>query len=145
MIINNPPTPVAPPRSLDARVTTSAGSPAVIDTGDVIKIAFDKAMQKPVSGQMRVQDADGTIADIRCLLSEQACALNSGPETLGGVVYPANTVVTITMRTDARLVTAGGTPGLQLNVTITSGGFADLAGNGWDVNGSDDVTLGAPD
>jgi hypothetical protein len=54
-------------------------------------------------------------------------------------------VITIAMSTDARVVTAGATAGLQLNVTITSGGFADLAGNGWDVNGSDDVTLGAPD
>jgi hypothetical protein len=145
VIINNPPTPVAPPRSLDARVTTSTGSLAVIDAGDVIKIAFDKAIRNPVSSQMRVQDADGTIADIRCLVSEQACTLNSGPETFGGVVYPASTVITITMRTEARVVTAGGAAGLQLNVTITSGGFADLAGNGWDVNASDDVTLGAPD
>jgi hypothetical protein len=145
VVINNPPTQVAPPRSLDARVTTSAGSPAVIDIGDVIKIAFDKAMQNPGGSQMRVQDVDGTSADIRCLVSEQSCTLNSGAETLGGVVYPASTVITITMRTDARGVTAGATAGLQLNVTITSGGFADVAGNGWDVNGSDDVTLGAPD
>jgi hypothetical protein len=145
VVINNPPTPVAPPRSLDARVTTSAGSPAVIDNGDVIKIAFDKAMQTPGGSQMRVQDADGTSADIRCLTYEQACTLNAGPETLGGIVYPANTVLTIAMRTEARGVTAGATAGLQLNVTVTSGYFVDLAGNPWDVSGSEDVTLGAPD
>jgi hypothetical protein len=145
VVINNPPTPVAPPRSLDARVTTSAGSPAVIDNGDVIKIAFDKAMQTPGGSQMRVQDADGTSADIRCLTYEQACTLNSGPETLGGIVYPASTVLTIAMRTEARGVTAGATAGLQLNVTVTSGDFVDFAGNPWDVNGSEDVTLGAPD
>ncbi len=145
VVVNNPPTPVAPPRSLDARVTTSAGSPAVIDKGDVIKIAFDKEMQTPGGSQMRVHDADGTSADIRCLFYEQACTLNPGPETLGGIVYPANTVVTIAMRTEARGVTAGATAGLQLNVTVTSGDFVDSAGNPWDVNGSDDVTLGAPD
>ena len=145
VVINNPPTPVAPPRSLDARVTTSAGSPAVIDNGDVIKIAFDKAMQTPGGSQMRVQDADGTSADIRCLTYEQACTLNPGPETLGGIVYPANTVLTIAMRTEARGVTAGATAGLQLNVTVTSGYFVDFAGNPWDINGSEDVTLGAPD
>ncbi|HEV8669692.1 MAG TPA: hypothetical protein VGS01_03040, partial [Candidatus Limnocylindria bacterium] len=50
--INNPPTPVARPRALDARVTTSAGSPALLDTGDVIKIAFDKEMRSPVSLQL---------------------------------------------------------------------------------------------
>jgi hypothetical protein len=30
-------------------------------------------------------------------------------------------------------------------VTITSGNFVDVAGNGWDVAASDDVVLGAPD
>jgi len=145
VIINNPPLPVVPPRAVDARVTTSAGSPAVIDTGDVIKIAFGKAMRSPAGSQMRVQDADGTIADIRCLQLEQACTLNAAAETLGGVVYPANTVITIAMRTEARGVAAGATAGLQLNVTVTSGGFADIAGNAWDVAGSDDVVLGAPD
>lgn len=49
------------------------------------------------------------------------------------------------MRTEARGVTAGATAGLQLNVTVTSGDFVDFAGNPWDVNGSEDVTLGAPD
>src|SRR2546430_12007086 len=117
-VINNPPTPVAPPRSLDARVTTSAGSFAVIDTRDVIKIAFDKAMQAPGGSQMRVQDADGTSADIRCLTYEQSCVLNAGPETLGGIVYPANTALTIAMRTQARGVTAGAPPVLQLNAKV---------------------------
>jgi hypothetical protein len=145
IIINNPPTPVAPPRALEARVTTSAGSPAVLDTGDVVKIAFDKAMRSPVGGQMRVQDADGTIADIRCLQSEQLCTLNPGPETLGGVTYAANTLITITMRTQPVVVAAGSSSGLQLNVTVTSGNFADAAGNTWNVNASEDVVIGAPD
>ena len=143
--INNPPLPVAAPRSLDARVTTSGGSAAQIDAGDVIKIAFDKTMQTPVSRQMRVQDADGTVADIRCLQFEQLCTLNAGPEMLGGVTYPANTVVTITMRAAPMVMTDGGTAGLQLNVTVTSGSFADVAGNTWNVNASDDVVIGAPD
>jgi hypothetical protein len=145
VIINNPPLPVALPRSLDARVTTSAGSPSLVDAGDVLKIAFSKEMRSPLGAQMRVQDADGTIADIRCLQTEQACTLNAGPETLGGTAYPANTVITITMRTAALVVVAGASPGLQLNVTATSGSFADIAGNAWDLNGSDDVILGAPD
>ena len=145
VVVNNPPLAVAPPRALDARVTTSAGSLALLDTGDVIKIAFGKEMRSPAGSQMRVQDIDGTIADIRCLPAEQACTLNSAAETLGGVAYPANTVLTLTMRTDAPVVAAGTNPGLQLNVTVTSGNFADIAGNTWDVSGSDDVVLGAPD
>jgi hypothetical protein len=143
--ISNPPTPVARPRARDARVTTSAGSPAVIDAGDVIKIAFDKAMRSPAGSGMRVQDADGTIADVRCAELEQSCALNAGSELLGGVVYAPNTVITIAMRTDARAVAPGTSAGLQLNVTITSGDFVDVAGNAWDVNASEDVVLGAPD
>jgi hypothetical protein len=51
----------------------------------------------------------------------------------------------IAMRTVARGVTPGTTSGLQLNVTVTRGDFVDFAGNTWDINGSDDVTLGAPD
>ncbi|MEP6694326.1 MAG: hypothetical protein ABJB39_06765, partial [Chloroflexota bacterium] len=145
VVINNPPLAVAPPRALDARVTTSAGSLALLDTGDVIKIAFDKAMRAPLGREMRVQDLDGTIGAIRCLQVEQGCTVNSGVETLGGVAYPANTVLTITMRTDAIVVANGASAGLQLNVTVTSGTFADEAGNTWDVNGSQDVTLGAPD
>jgi len=30
-------------------------------------------------------------------------------------------------------------------VTVTSGTFTDIAGNTWDVAGSDDIVLGAPD
>jgi hypothetical protein len=145
VVINNPPLAIAPPRSLDARVTTSAGSPAVLDNGDVIKIAFSKEMQTPVGRVMRVQDADGTIGDIRCVQFEQACTMNAATETLGGVSYPANTVVTVAMRTPPPVVAAGSSPGLQLNVTVMSGNFADIAGNTWDVAGSDDVVIGAPD
>jgi hypothetical protein len=145
VIVNNPPLPKAPPRSADARVTTSAGSPALLDTGDAVKIAFGKPMRSPVGSQLRVQDADGTMADIRCQQGEQACTLNAGPETLGGTAYPANTLVTITLRTAPIVVVGGASPGLQLNVTVTSGTFADLAGNPWDISGSDDVILGAPD
>jgi hypothetical protein len=143
--VNNPPLAAAPPRSVDARVTTSAGSPSLLDVGDAIKIAFSKPMQTPVSRQLRVRDSDGTIADIRCLQAEQACTLNAGPESIGGVAYPANAVITITFRTQPSLVAAGSTPGLQLNVTATSGSFADVAGNTWDLGASDDVILGAPD
>ncbi len=146
VIINNPPTPVARPRAVDARVTTSAGSLALLDAGDVIKIAFDKAMRSPLGSELRGQDVDGTIADIRCLQSaEQRCTLNAGTETLGGVAYPPNTVLTIVMRTDPRGVAPGATPGLQLNVTVTGGTFLDSAGNPWDIPGSDDVVIGAPD
>jgi hypothetical protein len=28
---------------------------------------------------------------------------------------------------------------------VTSSSFADVAGNTWDINGSDDIVLGAPD
>jgi len=145
VLINNPPLPVAPPRAVDARVTTSAGSPALLDTGDVIKIGFSKEMQTPIGRQIRVRDADGTTADIRCQQGEQTCTLNPGPETLGGTAYPANTVITIAIRTEPAGVAAGASVGLQLNVTVISGNFADVAGNAWDLSGSDDVILGAPD
>ncbi len=145
VVITNPPTPVARPRALDARVTFSAGNPALLDAGDIIRIAFDKEMRSPVGGQMRVQDADGTVADVRCLQLEQTCALNAGAEALGGVTYPAGTLLTITLQTTPVVVAAGAGAGLQLNVTVTSSSFADVAGNTWDIPGSEDVILGAPD
>jgi hypothetical protein len=145
VVVNNPPRPVAPPRSVDARVTTSAGNPSLLDMGDVVKIAFDKEMGSPAGGQLRVQDNDGTIAEIWCRQLEQTCSLNPAAETLGGVLYPANTVLTIAIRTQPRGVAAGANVGLQLNVTITSGSFVDIAGNSWNIPGSDDVILGAPD
>jgi hypothetical protein len=145
VVINNPPLPIALPRSLHARVTTSAGNPSLLDIGDVVKIAFDKAMGSPVGGQMRVQDTDGTIAEIWCRRLEQTCTVNAAPETMGGVLYPANTVLTIAIRVDPAVVAAGASVGLQLNVTVTSSTFTDIAGNLWNIPGSDDVILGAPD
>ena len=49
------------------------------------------------------------------------------------------------MRNAPVVVAAGATAGLQLNVAVTSGSFTDIAGNTWDINGSDDVVIGAPD
>jgi hypothetical protein len=145
VVVNNPPLAVARPRSVDARVTTSAGSLAALDAGDVIKIAFDKEMRSPAGGELRGQDNDGTVADIRCLQAEQSCTLNAASETLGGVAYPANTVLTIVMRAPPVSVATGATAGLQLNVNVLSGSFQDIAGNTWDVSISDDTVLGAPD
>jgi hypothetical protein len=145
VVVNNPPLPVAPPRALDARVTTIGGSPSLLDTGDVIKIAFDKAMASPVGGLMRVQDNDGTIVEIRCRQLEQTCTLNLGTEILGGIAYPSNTVMTIAIRVEPLVVAGGANVGAQLNVTVTGSTFKDIAGNSWDIPGSDDVVLGAPD
>jgi hypothetical protein len=145
VVVNNPPLPIALPLSVDARVTTSAGNPSLLDTGDVIKIAFDKAMASPVGGVMRVQDNDGTIVEIRCRQLEQTCTLNAAAETLGGIAYPANTVMTIAIRVPPLIVAGGANIGAQLNVTVTGSTFKDIAGNSWNIPGSDDVILGAPD
>jgi hypothetical protein len=49
------------------------------------------------------------------------------------------------MNTAPLTIAGGSNSGLQLNVTVTSGTFGDIAGNTWDVPGSDDSVLGAPD
>ena len=126
-------------------MTTSAGSLALLDTGDVIKIAFGKEMQTPVGRQMFVRDADGTIADIRCCRRNTNLHIERGSGDAWRSVVPGQFRDHDRDAYRALGVAAGSSAGLQLNVTVTSGSFVDIAGNTWDIPGSDDVILGAPD
>lgn len=140
------PAAVNPPTSADARVVTNAGFTSTFDSGDVIKIAFSKAITAPANGAtVRAQDGDGTIADLICG-TNATCTLNASAETLGGVSYPVNSVLTISLTGGPSIVAAGSTPALQIPATVTdSSGIRDSSNSGWDLASSADVVLGSPD
>jgi len=144
--IANPPTPVGPPTSLDARVTTNVGFTTSLDSGDVAKIAFSEVMAAPASGAtIRAQDADGTVADLVCG-SNAACVLNASSEIVGGVTRAAQTVLTVSLTANPTIITAGTTAGLRIPATvIDSAAVTDLSGNPWNLDGSADIVLGSPD
>ena len=143
-VVANPPTVVVHPRLVDARLVVSAAPLATIDAGDVIKLAFDKEMRAPEASTILLSDADGTVAELRC--ESQDCWINStGPETLGDRTYARGFVVTMAVRSGPHLVVAGSVPGLQAHATILGGALVDAAGNAWDLAGSEDVVVGAPD
>ena len=142
--VNNPPLAVVRPRSVDARLVTSGGAPATIDPGDVIKIAFDKAMGSPAGATVRFNDVDGTTAEVRCG-SEATCTLNTVVEQLGGFGYNSGTVVTIEVRATPRVLVLGSVAGLGAPATVIFGDLRDFAGNTWDISTSDDLVDGAPD
>ncbi len=144
--IANPPTPVGPPTSLDARVTTNGGFGTTLDTGDVVKIAFSEAMSAPTAGAtVRAQDADGTVADLSCGVNA-TCALNASSETLGGVVRDAQTVLTMTLTANPTIIASGTTATLRIGATVVdSAGITDLSSNPWNLDASADIILGSPD
>jgi hypothetical protein len=142
--VPNPPAPVARPRSTDARLTQNGGSLAGLDAGDAFKIAFDKRMGNPATATLRFVDVDGTTAEVRCG-AEAACTLSTVAETLGGFLYETGTVITIAVVTVPRALTAGSVPSVGAPATIVFGDLRDFAGNLWDVPGSADLVVGAPD
>jgi hypothetical protein len=147
--IANPPTPVGQagaPTSLDARVTTNAGSASLLDSGDVIKIAFNEPLAAPAAGAtIRVGDADGTVADLSCG-TNATCALNGSSESLGGVSRAAQTVLTVRLTANPIIISPGTTATLRLPGTIADRfGVTDPSGNLWNLQGSADIVLGSPD
>jgi hypothetical protein len=143
------PAPGAPvPTSLDARVirsdTTAAGTFRI---GDKLKIAFDGPMA--LCGDdtvVRLRDTDGTIAEFSRATLNIDCGRNGSPEVVGSALWPAFTVITLTIAADPIIVTAGSTPGLQVPATVTSAvGIRDGGGLSWDLARSLDIVFGDPD
>jgi hypothetical protein len=113
----------AAPTISDLQLTTNAGLQTVADTGDVHRFIFSEPMDTGVDAAgstYRVQDADGTIADIVCG-TNATCALNAAPVTIGGTTYPINQVLTVTLTAAPTPETGfeGSQPGLQYALTVT--------------------------
>ena len=143
------PAPGAPvPTSLDARVVPSdSGARTMFDVGDRLQIAFDGPMAIcDDNAVVRLRDADGTVAELSRATLNVDCGRNSSPAAVGDTVWPAFTVITLTIAANPTIVTAGTTPGLQVPATVTSAtGIHDEGGLAWDLARSVDIVFGDPD
>jgi len=132
------------PKSTYAAETTSAGLAGTLDSGDVITVAFDQALNAVAAGNIvEVKDADGTIVNL-VNGTNATFALNAAATTVNGVSQAIDTVLTITLTatpSGAQLVQAGTVAGLQYPATvIDESGIANAAG-GWNIASSSDVKI----
>jgi hypothetical protein len=141
-----PGTPV--PTSLDARVVPSDSGPrTMFDVGDRLQIAFDGPMAVCDDVTVvRLRDADGTVAELSRATLNVDCGRNRSPAAVGDTVWPAFTVITLTIAANPTIVTPGTTPGLQVPATVTSAtGIHDEGDLAWDLTRSVDIVFGDPD
>jgi hypothetical protein len=147
---SNPATIADPPRStrplsLDARYEASvAGVRDTLDDQDVLKIAFNEPVTCGADPFFLLRDADGTLAYLQ-RDQNVACTMNTAPESVGGVSYPALSVVTMRLIGSPGVTESGTRPGLQVGASMTQSPVADLRGNAWDLATSPDIVFGDPD
>ena len=143
------PDPGAPsPTSLDARaIPSDSGVRGTFDVGDKLKIVFDGPMALCDDNTVvRLRDADGTVAELSRATLNMDCGRNRSLEAVGDTVWPAFTVITLTIAANPTIVTSGTTPGLQVPATVTSAtGIHDEGGLAWDLARSVDILFGDPD
>ena len=142
------PDPGAPaPTSLDARAVPSAsGARGTFDAGDKLQIAFDGPMALCDDNMVvRLRDGDGTVAELSRAALNVDCGRNSSSAVVGDTVWPAFTVITLTVAANPTIVTTGTTPGLQVPATVTSATGIRAEGLAWDLDRSVDIVFGDPD
>jgi hypothetical protein len=120
-----------PPTMVDARMSNNLTTTDFADTGDSFTLTFSEVMNGVTTGQIGVQDQDGTTATITCSavagVNQASCTWNT-----------AVTTVTVTL-TGALTPSAGTTPNMQIPFNITTlTSFQDLQGNPPNVLGSAD-------
>ena len=129
------------PQSVDARIIDDILVGATAGNTDTWKIVFNEDMDAPAAGDViRVQDADGTLADVVCG-TNATCTLNVAAESVGGVLYEDLRVLTVELTGAPTVVTgaAGTIAGLQYPATVVdSSGITDLSMNAWNEAGSAD-------
>ena len=130
------------PTAVDTRLETNAGNPLLIESGDSFQVAFSEPIAAPAANAtVRVTDEDGSVY----FLTNGAGVTftrEGAATTVGGVEYPANTVLTVDITTLPTAATAGTVAGLGIPATITQqSGITDLNNNAWNVAGSADVTI----
>jgi hypothetical protein len=120
-----------PPTMVDARMANNLATTDFADTGDSFTLTFSEAMNGITTGQIGIQDQDGTTATIQC---SAAAGVNQASCTWNTAV----TTVTVTL-TGALTPTAGTTPLMQIPFNVTTlTSFQDLQGNPPNVLGSAD-------
>lgn len=120
-----------PPTMVDARMVNNLATTDFADTGDSFSLTFSETMNGITTGQIGIQDQDGTTATIICSAvagaNQASCTWNT-----------AVTTVTVTL-TGTLTGTAGTTPLMQIPFNVTTlTSFQDLQGNPPNVLGSAD-------
>lgn len=121
-----------PPTMVDARMVNNLVTTDFSDTGDSFSLTFSETMNGVTTGQIGIQDQDGTTATIVCSAvagaNQASCAWNT-----------AVTTVTVTLTGLLGITNAGTTPLMQIPFNITTlTSFQDLQGNPPNVLGSAD-------
>src|SRR6185503_20122955 len=123
-----------------------SGARGTFDVGDKLKIVFDGPMDLCDDNTVvRFSDADGTVAELNRAALNVDCGRNTSPENVGGFVWPAFTVITLTIAANPTIVTPGTTPGLQVPATVTFAVGIHDGSLAWDLGRSVDVVFGDPD
>ena len=94
---------------------------------------------------VRLRDGDGTVAELSRAALNVDCGRNSSSAVVGDTVWPAFTVITLTVAANPTIVTTGTTPGLQVPATVTSATGIRAEGLAWDLDRSVDIVFGDPD
>jgi len=115
-----------PPTMIDARMANNLATTDFNDAGDSFTVTFSEKMNGATTGQINIQDQDGTTGVITC----------GGNATC---VWDTNVVVLTVTLTATVNPTAGTTPGMQIPFNITAlTVITDVAGNPPNVLGSSD-------
>ncbi len=122
------------PTAADTRIQTNAGSPFLLETGDTFTVAASEVVTVAPNAAFRVSSS-GTPSTVDLVNGGNATfTLNTAQVIIGGVTYPANTVITVA------LTGAGVSVSLPSSITISSG-IVDTSGNNLNVAGSADVNI----
>lgn len=97
-------------------------------------------MTSAASAKIRVQDADGTIADA-VNTAGTAFALNAAAEVVNGTSYAIGHVLTVTLAADPTIITVGSIAGLQYPATVIDSAGITSGGLAWNISGSTDKLI----
>jgi hypothetical protein len=121
-----------PPTMVDARMANNLTTTDFADIGDSFTLTFSEAMNGVTTGNIGIQDQDGTTATITC---SAAAGANQASCTWNTAV----TTLTVTLTGALGVIDAGTTPNMQIPFNITTlTQVQDLQGNPPNVLGSAD-------
>jgi hypothetical protein len=120
-----------PPTMIDARMVNNLVTTDFSDAGDSFSLTFSETMNGVTTGQIGIQDQDGTTATI-------VCSAATGANQASCTWNTAVTTVTVTL-TGTLGPASGTTPLMQIPFNVTTlTSFQDLQGNPPNVLGSAD-------
>ena len=133
------PTDVTSPVAHHVTLERNFTNELLLDTGDIIRIAFNEPIEPLQGGETIRVSADGTIADIVNIIGNSSFQLSTAAEEFDGVSYGAGQILRI--KVEAPQVHSTGPSGLSLPATITMAEIYDANGVKWDISKSSDLVI----